>query len=383
MHLSCALEMKVPANKREQIYALLAMANEKLWLGHFDLWSEENLPVFRHALLLRDGISVSSELMEDLVDIAVTECERFYPAFQFVIWGGKSAARGADRGDARDRRRSLMTELAGPLVLVGCGKMGGALLARLAAPRPRARRTPTWSSPMPALREALRERAWRGRARRAQDAADRARAARARVRGQAAGDGGACCRPTRRWRAGRRAAVDRRRHRDRPLRGRVRRSAPRSCARCPTRRPRSARASPRWSPTATSAPPQRRALLGPDGGGRRGPLDRRRGADARDHRDVGRRAGLRVPADRDASPRPASRAACRRSSPGRSRAPRSPAAARSRRAASEPVEVLRQNVTSPGGTTQAALAVLMAEDGIQPLFDRAIAAGTRRSRELA
>lgn len=50
---------------------------------------------------------------------------------------------------------------------------------------------------------------------------------------------------------------------------------------------------------------------------------------------------------------------------------------------SEPVEVLRRNVTSPGGTTEAALAVLMAEDGIQPLFDRAIAAGTRRSRELA
>ena len=89
MHLSCALEMKVPANKREAIYALLALANEKLWLGHFDLWSDENLPVFRHALLLREGISVSGELMEDLVDIAVTECERFYPAFQFVIWGGK------------------------------------------------------------------------------------------------------------------------------------------------------------------------------------------------------------------------------------------------------------------------------------------------------
>ena len=49
----------------------------------------------------------------------------------------------------------------------------------------------------------------------------------------------------------------------------------------------------------------------------------------------------------------------------------------------EPVEVLRQNVTSPGGTTQAALAVLMAADGIQSLFDRAIAAGAQRSRELA
>jgi pyrroline-5-carboxylate reductase len=49
----------------------------------------------------------------------------------------------------------------------------------------------------------------------------------------------------------------------------------------------------------------------------------------------------------------------------------------------EPPEVLRRNVTSPGGTTEAALAVLMAEGGLQPLFDRAIAAATRRSRELA
>ncbi len=44
---------------------------------------------------------------------------------------------------------------------------------------------------------------------------------------------------------------------------------------------------------------------------------------------------------------------------------------------------LRRNVTSPGGTTAAALEVLMAEDGLQPLLDRAVAAATRRSRELA
>jgi pyrroline-5-carboxylate reductase len=47
------------------------------------------------------------------------------------------------------------------------------------------------------------------------------------------------------------------------------------------------------------------------------------------------------------------------------------------------VEALRQQVTSPGGTTQAALEVLMAADGMQLLFERAVAAATRRSRELA
>ncbi len=44
---------------------------------------------------------------------------------------------------------------------------------------------------------------------------------------------------------------------------------------------------------------------------------------------------------------------------------------------------LRKNVTSPGGTTQAALEVLMAKDGLQPLVTRAVAAAARRSRELA
>jgi len=44
---------------------------------------------------------------------------------------------------------------------------------------------------------------------------------------------------------------------------------------------------------------------------------------------------------------------------------------------------LRQNVTSPGGTTAAALAVLMGEDGLKDLMTRAVAAAARRSRELA
>jgi pyrroline-5-carboxylate reductase len=53
------------------------------------------------------------------------------------------------------------------------------------------------------------------------------------------------------------------------------------------------------------------------------------------------------------------------------------------RRSEETAAQLRINVTSPGGTTAEALRVLMAEDGIQPIFDRAIAAATARSRELA
>ena len=51
-------------------------------------------------------------------------------------------------------------------------------------------------------------------------------------------------------------------------------------------------------------------------------------------------------------------------------------------AASEPAAALRENVTSPGGTTAAALAVLMADDGLKPLLEKAVAAAKARSIEL-
>jgi hypothetical protein len=90
LHFSCGFDLKVAKARRRAVYELLALANEKLWLGHFDLSAEDNCPAFRHAVLLRGVLAASAEQIEDLVDIALSECERFYPAFQLVLWGGKS-----------------------------------------------------------------------------------------------------------------------------------------------------------------------------------------------------------------------------------------------------------------------------------------------------
>ena len=54
------------------------------------------MPIFRHTSLLRGAHGPSVEQLEDLVDIAITECERFYPAFQFVVWGGKPPREAID-----------------------------------------------------------------------------------------------------------------------------------------------------------------------------------------------------------------------------------------------------------------------------------------------
>jgi len=92
MQLACAYDMRVPPRRRPEIYGLLAQINERIWIGHFDVWSEEAIPMYRHAILTRGGEAPNFLQMEELIEIAITECERFYPAFQFVLWGGKTAS---------------------------------------------------------------------------------------------------------------------------------------------------------------------------------------------------------------------------------------------------------------------------------------------------
>lgn len=88
MQFTCAFDVKVPARRRTAVRELLTLANDRLWIGHFNICFDDAVPVFRHTMLLRGANGPTVEQLEDLVDLAVTECERFYPAFQLVIWGG-------------------------------------------------------------------------------------------------------------------------------------------------------------------------------------------------------------------------------------------------------------------------------------------------------
>ena len=90
LQFSCAFDFKVPKEKLIKIYELLAFINEKLWLGHFDIWPEEGMLMFRYSLLFSGGVTATIEQMEDLVEIALKECEKFYPAIHFMLWANKS-----------------------------------------------------------------------------------------------------------------------------------------------------------------------------------------------------------------------------------------------------------------------------------------------------
>jgi hypothetical protein len=85
-------DIKVAPEKRAAIHESLSLINEQLWLGHFEMWSGSGLVVFRHSTVLdtREDEGLSLEQAEAIAEAAVEECERFYPVFQFVLWGGKS-----------------------------------------------------------------------------------------------------------------------------------------------------------------------------------------------------------------------------------------------------------------------------------------------------
>lgn len=92
LHLACAFDMKIPAPRRAEVQRLIAMINEQLWIGHFDIWNHTGMIMYRQALVLPGGMSATSAQCETMLVSALHACERYYPALQFVVWAGKSAS---------------------------------------------------------------------------------------------------------------------------------------------------------------------------------------------------------------------------------------------------------------------------------------------------
>ena len=79
-------DLKFPQNKIIKAYELIGLINEKLWLGHFDITSKNGIPAFRHTILSNADSDFLHKKLENLVDIAIYECEKYYPSFQQVLF---------------------------------------------------------------------------------------------------------------------------------------------------------------------------------------------------------------------------------------------------------------------------------------------------------
>jgi hypothetical protein len=85
-------DVRVAEHSRPAIYEAMGLINEQLWIGHFELWSASGILLYRHAAMVEgdERGQLSLDQAELLVESAIDECERFYPVFQFVLWGGKT-----------------------------------------------------------------------------------------------------------------------------------------------------------------------------------------------------------------------------------------------------------------------------------------------------
>ncbi|HSZ53069.1 MAG TPA: YbjN domain-containing protein [Caulobacteraceae bacterium] len=90
LQLCLSIDMRAGAARREAAFALVNLINQRVWLGHFEIWAEEGEVVFRHSMALPDGDRPSTSQVASMVDAAVEAADRFYPAFDFLIAGAKS-----------------------------------------------------------------------------------------------------------------------------------------------------------------------------------------------------------------------------------------------------------------------------------------------------
>jgi len=84
-------DLQAPVSRRHEAVRLAGLINENLWLGHFDVWSDDGTIIFRHAMPMigRDEISVGE--IQAMLAAALDAADRFQPAFHFLILGGMSA----------------------------------------------------------------------------------------------------------------------------------------------------------------------------------------------------------------------------------------------------------------------------------------------------
>ena len=82
------MDIESTIEDRSKIFELLALANEELWVGHFSYWAEQNMPVFKHSVILDNTEEDLEGKIQQIIDIAVKECERLYPVFKVVLTKG-------------------------------------------------------------------------------------------------------------------------------------------------------------------------------------------------------------------------------------------------------------------------------------------------------
>lgn len=88
--LTVSFDLSAPKARFNDAARLVALINENLWLGHFDLWAEDGSIVYRHAVPMIGRGELAPGEVQALLAASMDAADRFYPAFNFLIWAGKT-----------------------------------------------------------------------------------------------------------------------------------------------------------------------------------------------------------------------------------------------------------------------------------------------------
>lgn len=89
LRLVCSFEMEPPTETLPALYKSLNAVNDQCWAGAFTFWEEQQLMVYRYGLVLAGGQIACPDQVDTMIRAAVLSAERYYPAFQLVVWGGR------------------------------------------------------------------------------------------------------------------------------------------------------------------------------------------------------------------------------------------------------------------------------------------------------
>ncbi|MBO9478783.1 YbjN domain-containing protein [Shimia sp. R11_0] len=87
LRMVCSYEAEPPRSKLPQLYEVLNAVNDECWGGAFTYWEQQKLMIYRYGLVLSGGQMASPDQIDTMIRTAIENAERFYPAFQLVVWG--------------------------------------------------------------------------------------------------------------------------------------------------------------------------------------------------------------------------------------------------------------------------------------------------------
>lgn len=92
LRLLLTYEMDPPEDRLPALYELLNRVNDLCWAGGFSWWGDEKVMTFRYGLVLAGDQVAAPSQIDTMIHAAVMSAERFYPAFQLAVWGGRAPA---------------------------------------------------------------------------------------------------------------------------------------------------------------------------------------------------------------------------------------------------------------------------------------------------